>query len=842
MSLISDTDYLIHRLRLSYLRDVQDPYGPRLITIDPSYQHNPYITASSLADVEQWPELCAPVSPNVSEDEEDRPIGFPGARGLKYTQTIMGRRSGGLGLRVSGKRTSTSKRMSVTPRPPAVREALSSSIPTFNAPAKPTIEETAAESHDDSPAGPSQQRIDVQVQEPTPGPAPPPVSVAPFIPKFKGAAEMEARRRIRIAARKGAAIGAVPPPPPPPPPQNLSFDMSSDEEASAEEAESSSDEFDIVEGDASLDDEDVFDPEFVGETRTPVMDDSASDMLSVFSSGSIPSVSASSAPVSVNKPSAGRLSPVSEGGDAGDSGGAYFEMLTPSPSARSAQEQPQAQGKQRRRRSATEPIKASEPPVLSFIRKPVTPIKPMRSALTSRLAAADSSTNPFSELYAAISGRGESDAALTVRVFFPHAREPAGKPMDLCVRRDATVEEALGFALWSYWEEGWLPRLDEGLSGEDDPKWPIRMSAVGWIMRIAEDDGEIDDDFPPPGQERQVIRFNADAYAVMEATPTQVQQNQEVARKIQRRPSRITAVNRTPPPGLLNLPTLQQSNISMQGPGSVTISGLGGLPASTIGSLPLSMSLGASVRGPQVFLRIRVAEAADAVHISTTIQASAGMYMQEVLELICRKRKLADPRDYALLLGDMSLLIPLDRTVASLQGTRELVLVRKSMLPQLGDDVLKGTGKTTDPNASIFKRMSDTPEMQFSGEFDYTTAYKKYVIYRKMPMLVARQERTLAIDGGYVHIMPSANKPKAVFDSGRTTSYHIKNIVDCQQSGKASSVFKLVLNQAGGKKRYYFEADSPKLAAEIVATIKNLKTALDRSGTVNKSRRSRLAG
>lgn len=63
--------------------------------------------------------------------------------------------------------------------------------------------------------------------------------------------------------------------------------------------------------------------------------------------------------------------------------------------------------------------------------------------------------------------------------------------MTLSVRRDATVEEVIGFALWTYWEEGWLPKLNESLS-ENDPK----LSGIGWIMRIAEDDGEVDEDFP----------------------------------------------------------------------------------------------------------------------------------------------------------------------------------------------------------------------------------------------------------------------------------------------------------------------------------------------------------
>lgn len=88
--------------------------------------------------------------------------------------------------------------------------------------------------------------------------------------------------------------------------------------------------------------------------------------------------------------------------------------------------------------------------------------------------------------------------------------------------------------------------------------------------------------------------------------------------------------------------------------------------------------------------------------------------------------------------------------------------------------------------------------------------------------------------------MPSSNKAKNVFDSGRTSSYHVKTIADCQQSSKSSATFKLVLTRGGGAtKRYDFEAENAKVAFEIVQTIKNLKTSLERSGTVNKSRRSR---
>lgn len=80
------------------------------------------------------------------------------------------------------------------------------------------------------------------------------------------------------------------------------------------------------------------------------------------------------------------------------------------------------------------------------------------------------------------------------------------------------------------------------------------------------------------------------------------------------------------------------------------------------------------------------------------------MYMQEALEAVCKKRKL-NPNEYALLVKDMSILILLDRTVASLEGKSELMLVKRSMLlPRYGIvDGGKST-RTTDPNGTSSHR------------------------------------------------------------------------------------------------------------------------------------------
>lgn len=74
------------------------------------------------------------------------------------------------------------------------------------------------------------------------------------------------------------------------------------------------------------------------------------------------------------------------------------------------------------------------------------------------------------------------------------------------------------------------------------------------------------------------------------------------------------------------------------------------------------------------------------------------MYMQDAQ--VCRKRKLRRTSSHCLL-SDLSILIlPLDHTVASLQGKFELMLVKRSMLLHLNLDV-RPFGRSTDPNGAF---------------------------------------------------------------------------------------------------------------------------------------------
>jgi target of rapamycin complex 2 subunit MAPKAP1 len=271
------SSYLIHSIRLNYLRNVDDPYGSRLITLSSSYTTNPYVLASGLADVGRWPELALPNSPAPSDDEDalsSRPglsasTGRFGARGLRHTQTIMGpNRTGALGMRVHARRTSgeapkslkSHRRASGIPESPPPGEALAAPAAAAAVVVQPATAGNTPEAQRKSleTPRPSLDRSNSGHQKPSSEQANPPT----FVPMFKGAAEMEARRRQRMAMRAQVQQGGPPPAPVTPLNPELSSDEEEEEAAPAHESGSSGDsDFDELQDALGLDsDMDEFDP------------------------------------------------------------------------------------------------------------------------------------------------------------------------------------------------------------------------------------------------------------------------------------------------------------------------------------------------------------------------------------------------------------------------------------------------------------------------------------------------------------------------------------------------------------------------------------------------------
>ncbi len=84
------------------------------------------------------------------------------------------------------------------------------------------------------------------------------------------------------------------------------------------------------------------------------------------------------------------------------------------------------------------------------------------------------------------------------------------KPLNIAVKNEATVEEVIGYSLFEYVNEKRIPPIPD-----------TRYGVVFWNMRIVEDDGSIDDDFPALERTRRMQKFSFDQFAICQATPDQ---------------------------------------------------------------------------------------------------------------------------------------------------------------------------------------------------------------------------------------------------------------------------------------------------------------------------------
>lgn len=326
------------------------------------------------------------------------------------------------------------------------------------------------------------------------------------------------------------------------------------------------------------------------------------------------------------------------------------------------------------------PVPKREPSSGHFSPIPVTAtqtIQPPVSALTALIKAKQQNSqeaNHLAELYAVFSGKGDLKP-LHLKIFRPTSEEPM-RPIDVIVRQDATVAETVGFSLYRYWEEGKKPLLK-----------PEQCDANMWTLRIMEDVGVVDDDFPALERIRPISRFQFDMFALVEATPEQgivfflhlilVKQNMIETPTRQLTSDSLTANN------------VQQTNIT---PAPVPSPQTQGRPS-------MSIRRGSN-SGKSVLLRIRLYPYVESGAQSTMLDVTSDSYLSEAVDLICKKLHL-DKSQYVLRLPGTSIMIPPSRRVESLQGRTELELIKKTALEALsvggsavGTPASTGTSRT----------------------------------------------------------------------------------------------------------------------------------------------------
>ncbi|KAG0367567.1 hypothetical protein BGX24_003172, partial [Mortierella sp. AD032] len=468
------------------------------------------------------------------------------------------------------------------------------------------------------------------------------------------------------------------------------------------------------------------------------------------------------------------------------------------------------------------PIRPNTPPpskigmslVDGLLSEPIPLTQPSPVSLLTSLIIQQKSKedNPFAEEFLRIAGMGET-TPVKLKIYLPSSDKPKD-PMQVVVKREASVEDVIGYILYQYYNEGRTPLLSDELS-----------TVVQWNLRIVEDDGEIDDDLPAVERTLKIGRFSMNQrfamnqFALCEATPAQVQINENLYTKSGRvvvRPKRQQAVSSSTGLGPPDPPGTE-SGVSGDGSASATGDGSftdanganGGLTATGQSGRPSMTGTPSStghvappmIASTQHYVRVHLHTGHEVSH-TTTVEILPKMLVSGVIDYICLKRKM-NPSEWSLVVADSPHnVLPLNGAAEDISNTTELALVPKASEPA-------PTAKTSKIGRPA---VADIPGSGVSY-LTSTEVYREYTLNRKRRGgYVGHHEQVLAIDGDYIRIMPTSSR-NLLFDSGKTASYLKESIHDCKQSKKALSHFKLTIMRGDReKKTYEFEAKSPQQA------------------------------
>uniref|UniRef100_A0A5F9C1G6 Target of rapamycin complex 2 subunit MAPKAP1 n=1 Tax=Oryctolagus cuniculus TaxID=9986 RepID=A0A5F9C1G6_RABIT len=112
--------------------------------------------------------------------------------------------------------------------------------------------------------------------------------------------------------------------------------------------------------------------------------------------------------------------------------------------------------------------------------------------------------NPFNE-YSKFDGKGHVGTTATkkIDVYLPlHSSQDRLLPMTVVTMASARVQDLIGLICWQYTSEGREPKLNDNVSA--------------YCLHIAEDDGEVDTDFPPLDANEPIHKFGFSTLALVE--------------------------------------------------------------------------------------------------------------------------------------------------------------------------------------------------------------------------------------------------------------------------------------------------------------------------------------
>lgn len=445
--------------------------------------------------------------------------------------------------------------------------------------------------------------------------------------------------------------------------------------------------------------------------------------------------------------------------------------------------------------------------------RPISTILP-KSLLSAAIKAKRTKAAVPFEKFAALSGQGDPNP-LKIKIWVLFSKS-ASKFYEVLIRRTVhsgeagdrqpTVAELIGFSLWRYGQEKLEPSLESA-----------QLNVNKWTLRLV-DDEEVDYDFPALDRTKPVVQFTTvnnrggrtrggakayDEFALVQASDAQFKENQiatpqyvqeaaaeEATDEIAPKPSAIPSVPAPPVAAPRNPLIVTMSNMRLN---------------STLADAPAPITQTSTRTGAKKLLRVHILSTDATPGQMVTVDVTTDTYMEEVLDIVCKKRQL-DKANHVLKLSGSSAVVYLDRTVHSIGNRTDLDLDRRRFATDGPLTMTGSPGSTSPRNAMLLDsavrhkmkkphlgslhplaREAIKQDPALSANF-----IKKYTVWRKQPMrFVAMNERVIGIDGEYLHIMPSSTGKTMFEGQGKTTTVHFSNVIGCKVTRRHPTNFKV---------------------------------------------------
>jgi hypothetical protein len=458
------------------------------------------------------------------------------------------------------------------------------------------------------------------------------------------------------------------------------------------------------------------------------------------------------------------------------------------------------------------PVGELPPPRPMSTIRPLSMIQP-KSLLSAALKAKKTKpTLPF-DGFASLSGQGDPNPIM-LRIYAPFSKTPS-RPFEVLIRRAVhrgeggdravTVADLIGLSLWRYNEEKLEPPLPSD-----------KLNVNWWTLRMVEEDGEVDDDFPPLERKKGLVSFTTannkagrsrsnsrvyDIFGLVQASPDEFEENKRSTPQFEQQEASdeeedgdVTPRSTPRPDAGMPPPAQPRENPLLNTAYRANTTIFADIPQST-------QPTNAPSRGEKRLLRIHIHSSDLAPGQMITLDVSTDTWLAEVLDTACRKRQL-DKANHVLKLPHSGTVVMLDRTVASLGNITDLDLYRRRFATD--GPLMAGSLSSSSPRPQLFtdnaswtkgkksKLMGTHPlakEVAKQEELGVAANYKKYTVWRKQAMRLL-SEKLFAIDGEYVHIMPASGGKLSDAD-GKSTTVHFSNVVGCKVSLKHPTNFKV---------------------------------------------------